>query len=78
MNLILSPHNVTLTKAIEDHLIRGDVYFCLSCYRDEPWARLIVGHDQQRSRQYQSDHRDNSHYCILHLNLFPNVRFVSG
>lgn len=52
MNLILSPHNVTLTKAIEDHLIsRIDKLDHLNSYATK--VRVILERDKTKAAERQ-------------------------
>src|SRR5437763_1812444 len=52
MNLIVSPHNVTLTRAIEDHIIsRIDKLTHLNHYAVK--ARVILGHDKTKAPERQ-------------------------
>jgi putative sigma-54 modulation protein len=52
MNLIISTHNVTLTKAIEDHIItRIDKLAHLDRYAIN--ARVILEHDQTKAPERQ-------------------------
>lgn len=61
MNLILSPHNVTLTKAIEDHLITRIVKLeHLDHYAVN--ARVTLEHDHTRAPEKQFS-------CAIRLSL---------
>jgi putative sigma-54 modulation protein len=48
MNLILSTHNVTLTKAIEDHII-GRIEKLEKLHRFTTAARVTLEHDQAKA-----------------------------
>jgi putative sigma-54 modulation protein len=61
MNLIVSPHNVTLTKAIEDHVIsRINKLQHLNQYAVK--ARVTLEHDHSRAPEKQFS-------CSIRLNL---------
>jgi putative sigma-54 modulation protein len=52
MNLILSTHDVTLTKAIEDHII-GRINKLEHLHRYAINARVILEHDQTKAPERQ-------------------------